>query len=180
VARKVDPLDAALAQAMATTDLPRADKKANRPASRGRATGLRGLAESTRRARSVSLGARARSRSVPETEEVVRFDLQPLDQRVVSALITEKTAQLHYCHERASGPGVAPTGAVKLRFVIEPKGFVSKVEVFAGEGRGRELEACLGQRIRSWKFPAADAPTVVEYPLVFNLAGSTLGAASRN
>jgi hypothetical protein len=30
------------------------------------------------------------------------------------------------------------------------------------------------RRIAKWKFPAADAPTKVDYPFVFEVAGSTL------
>lgn len=174
VARKVDPLEAALAQAMATTERPAQPKKNAVPARRARKAAVVELARETRLARSVSLGKRSRARGVPETEEVVRFDVQPLEPRVVRAMMAEKAAQLHYCHERMAGLKGAPTGAVTLKFVIEPKGNVSSVEVFAGQGRGRELERCLAQRIRSWKFPAADAPTVVDYPLVFDIAGSTL------
>jgi hypothetical protein len=51
------------------------------------------------------------------------------------------------------------------------------VKVKAGGENSRDLERCMKRRIKSWKFPAADAPTPVDYPLVFDIAGSTLGGA---
>jgi len=180
VQRKVDPFEAALMQAMATTDSPATKHKAKpssaakaRAAKRARKSGgLRGLTKFTRSSRKARLGNR-RGKQVPTTDTVVRMDVQPLAQREVSAVIKKNTRKVHYCHERLANRGIAANGAVSVTFVIEPRGHVSNVKVVAGGAGAKELQRCMKKRILTWKFPAADAPTTVEYPFLFAVAGST-------
>jgi hypothetical protein len=72
--------------------------------------------------------------------------------------------------------GKAPRGEVDVDFVVEPRGSVSRIHVHASGANARRLEACMIGKIKRWKFPEADAETPVEYPFVFDVAGSTLGA----
>lgn len=181
VQRKVDPLDAALMQAMATTSMPAPSKKAKeQSASKRRAKqrakkagGLKGLGKFTRSARKARLGGR-RDKQVPSADSVVVMDVQPLPPATVSAVIKKNAAKVQYCHESLASRGLASGGEVSVSFVVEPKGYVSSVKVVAGGQGARELEACMKRRILKWKFPAADAPTKVSYPFVFEVAGSAL------
>ena len=171
VVKKVDPLEAALAQALALSASP----STSQPVEPGKKLGLADLRRSTRHAAALKLNRRGHNRLLPTNETVVRLGTQPLDMKVVRAVVKARTSQIHYCHESLAARGKITNGAVTARFVIEPRGNVSTVEVAAGAG-GAELERCIAKRISSWSFPAADAPTEVDYPFVFDIAGSTLTA----
>ncbi len=179
VERKIDPLDAALMQAMATTSLPAKPKKAQSPAERRarlrakKTGGLKGLGKLARGAKKLRLDGR-RGAQVPEADHVVRMGLQPLPINTVRAIIKKNAHKLQYCHERLAARGLASGGEVSVTFMVEPKGYVSNVKVVAGGEGARELERCMKQRIQKWKFPAADAPTPVSYPFVLEVAGSAI------
>ncbi len=170
--RKVDPVEAALARAMALSATPVAAAPARPSAA---ADGLASLHRHTRRAVALGLGERSRSRALPSDETVLHLGVQPLDGKLVTKLVTERLPAVHYCHESLVARRMAEGGQVNLHFVVEPRGFVSEVTVTAGGAHADELKACITREIRRWKFPAADAPTVVDYPIVFDVAGSSLG-----
>ena len=171
--RKVDPLEAALAQAMAHSVAPVEVKK--KSARRGRGNrGLKGVARFAKTAAKANLGVWSHSKQLPVHEQVVRMDVQPLASAEVTAVIKANTRKIQYCHERLAARGQAVNGAVSVKFTIHPKGHPTNISVAAGGTHARELEQCIAARIRALKFPAADAPTLVEYPFVFDVAGSSV------
>ncbi len=165
--KKVDPLEAALAQAMAHS------APTKMPVKKPTTVGLKTLRKHTKAAATLTLNRRGHNRLLPTNETVVRLATQPLEMKVVRTVVKARTNEIHYCHESLAARGSVTNGAVTVRFVIEPKGNVSTVDVAAGKG-GAALERCIAKRIGTWSFPSADAPTEVEYPFVFDIAGSDL------
>lgn len=119
----------------------------------------------------VELGRRSMDAALPSNEVMLRMELQRLDSRQINEVIRANVSRIQVCYERAVAIGRAPTGAVSVRFVVEPTGVVSSADVACGK-HNHVLKRCLEHRVRSWKFPRADAPTTVDYPFVFDVAES--------
>ncbi len=172
--RQVDPVEAALAKAMALSQAPApaADKPVSRRKHRDR--GLTGLRKFAASAGKININAWTHSTRVPVHEPEVRMAVQPLTPDQVSTVIKANVARLEYCHQRLAARGAAPTGEVSMRFTVLPKGNPVDVQVIAGGPNADKLERCMVARIRALRFPAADAPTPVDYPLLFDDAGTDL------
>jgi len=115
--------------------------------------------------------------AAPVFEEVMKFEKQRLRPAQVAKVVRKHTARLQYCYARATAATKAPTGVATVHFVVEPKGSVSSVSVVAAGVSGKRLERCMTRAISRWRFPRADAETVVDYPLVFDVAGAPATAA---
>jgi outer membrane biosynthesis protein TonB len=118
------------------------------------------------------LTRRARDVARPSGEDVLRMDAATLPQAKITPVVRAGLAQLQFCYERAASGDPDATGEVTLRFTISPKGKVSGITTAAGGTDAAELEGCMKRHVARWKFPASDAPTEVDYPLVFDLAGA--------
>ncbi|HUH03032.1 MAG TPA: AgmX/PglI C-terminal domain-containing protein, partial [Kofleriaceae bacterium] len=162
-----DPLEAALARAAAhagaapTTAVPAASEP-------GRALAV--LRDETRAASAVQLLDRSREQTMPVGETVEHFKLQPLDQKSVAKVIHGNVTALQHCHARLTARGKRCDGDTSLRFTIDPRGKVTSVVVHASGADSAALEACIAASVKTWKFPAAAAPTDVDFPLVFDTA----------
>ena len=165
-AGKIDPLEAALAQAMSRAEAP----VVATPAPAANAGGLSALRDLSRSAASATLLGNARDKAIPSGEMVEHMKAATLVQTEVSRVITRNLHQLAYCHARLLARGKQADGDASLRFVVEPKGNVSKVEAHASGADAGLLESCVEARVARWRFPMADAPTTVDYPLVFDTA----------
>ena len=93
-------------------------------------------------------------------------DTRPRDQAMLGDFVRARTAQLNfwYTEALANKPGLA--GSVAVAVTITGQGDVTDVRVIKRSWDGPAavaLEDCIGARIRSWKFPRADAP-VGTYP----------------
>lgn len=117
---------------------------------------------------------RRRISAAPVYEEVMRFEKQRLAPRAVMKVIKAKRAGLRNCYMRAVARSRADIGEVTVRFVVEPKGHVTHIVVNASGKNGRRLRRCMTRQIKRWRFPKADAETDVDYPFVFDVAGSSL------
>lgn len=136
--------------------------------------GLDTLAARTAGAEKVELGRTRRTSAMPTDEVMLRMEAQTLDADVVTNVVRRNLGHIQYCYDRIAARAKAPTGEVTLHFVVEPKGHVTGISVAAAGVNAEKLETCMTTRIKKWKFPAADAPTIVDYPLVFDVAGSTI------
>lgn len=162
----LDPLEAALARAAANASAaPAAAATAAEPQ-----RALAVLRDETRAASAVELLDRSREQTMPVGETVEHFKLQPLDQKSVSRVIHGNANRLQHCHARLTARGKHCDGDTSLRFTIDPRGKVTSVVVHASGADSAALEACIAASVRTWKFPAAAAPTEVDYPLVFDTA----------
>ena len=137
--------------------------------------GLDSLGGHTLEAARFDLGARRkRISAAPVYEEVMRFEKQRLDPKSVTKVIKDKGAGLRDCYMRAVARSTKDVGEVTVRFVVEPKGHVTHIEVNAGGANGSRLRRCMTRNIERWRFPKADAETHVEYPFIFDVAGSSI------
>lgn len=162
----VDPLEAALARAAANAVA--APVAPTAPATDAHAMVV--LREQTRQAGALELLDRSRQQAMPTGEVVEHFKVQPLDQKEISKVIFANASALQHCHARLTARGKRCDGDTSLRFTVDPRGKVESVVVHSGGADSAALEACIAARVRTWKFPAAAAPTVVDYPLVFETA----------
>ncbi len=162
-----DSLEAALALAEANAAAPRV---APAPGSR-RSAGLADLSKRAREAARIGLGPAPRS-DLPPPETLVQMQARTVDQATIARVVRADMRALQYCHESLTARGVQCGGDLSLRFVIEPRGHVSGVKVSAGGANAATFEACIAARVKTWKFPAADAPTTVSYPLVLERSGA--------
>jgi hypothetical protein len=115
---------------------------------------------------------RSRDVAKPSGDDVLKMPATSLQQPQITAVVKANLAQLQFCYERAASGDPDATGEVTLRFSVSPKGKVSGITITAGGVTASKLEGCIKRNVARWKFPAADAPTEVDYPLVFDLAGA--------
>lgn len=164
----IDPLEAALAQALGHATAVAAPD--TRPAARPSAGGLSELGALSQSAARASLLGSKRDRSIPAGEVVEHMKAATLGQNDITTVILAQRHQLAYCHQSLLARGKQAEGDASLRFVVEPRGNVSSVRVDASGADGKLLERCIERRVAKWRFPQADAPTTVDYPLVFDTA----------
>jgi TonB family protein len=166
-AAPLDPLEAALARAAAHAS---AAPATHVPAAPERARALAVLRDETHAASAIELLDRNREQTMPVGETVEHFKVQPLDQKSVAKVIHGNATALQHCHARLTARGKRCDGDTSLRFTIDPRGKVTSVVVHASGADAAALEACIAATVKTWKFPAAAAPTDVDYPLVFDTA----------
>lgn len=92
-----------------------------------------------------------------------------LDPAVIKEVIMARMAGVKYCYnqELKKDPGLA--GKVVMKFLILPKGSVTKVEVKESTLKNKEVEGCMVKEIEGWQFPEPRrGETVpVAFPFVF-------------
>ncbi|NOU30278.1 MAG: energy transducer TonB [Polyangiaceae bacterium] len=85
--------------------------------------------------------------------------------RVVSAHV----GALRACYEKELQRNPKLIGRVTLKWGVEPDGTVSAASIASSTLANPAVESCLVRQVRSWHFPAAQSPTVVNaYPFLFN------------
>lgn len=117
-------------------------------------------------ARAESFGLTSgRDTSMPSSEDAIRLEVQPLTEAQVGDVVRGRGGDLEYCWSRV--PAAGRNGlSLSLRFTIEPKGSVAKVEL-VGDAPAK-LSVCVKAAARRWTFPVADTTSVVEYPIQLN------------
>jgi len=118
--------------------------------------------------------SRTSKSAMPSNQTMLRMTAEKLKSKDINKVIRANVAQVHVCYERALHLNRAPKGMVSVKFVVEPNGTVSSTSVSCGK-KNRALKRCMERRIKTWKFPKADAPTTVDYPFVFDVAESKAG-----
>jgi len=91
-----------------------------------------------------------------------------IDKDVVRRVVRDNLAKLQYCYEKTLlvNPGIE--GRVLVTFTIAIEGSVSDV---TAAGIHPEVEACVAEKVRTFKFPRPDAGKVeVSYPFTFKPA----------
>ncbi len=85
--------------------------------------------------------------------------------RVVSAHV----GALRACYEKELQRNPNLIGRVTLKWGVEPEGKVSAASIASSTMANPAVESCLVRQVRSWHFPPAQSPTVVNaYPFLFN------------
>lgn len=102
-----------------------------------------------------------------------------IDQRIIQKIARQHLNEISICYEKEydmtpkrEAPKLA--GKVTLRWLIAPKGDVSKVEVTETTLNNKKIENCLISSIKYWRFPAPKGGGIVQvtYPIEFELPQS--------
>lgn len=88
---------------------------------------------------------------------------------VIKRVINENKNQIRYCYEFELQRTPDLEGRVLMSWIIDGNGYVSKAEVRESTLNNANVERCLSERIRTWRFPAPAGGGIVEvnYPFVF-------------
>ena len=88
---------------------------------------------------------------------------RPLPDDAVDAVIEEHVAEAHYCYRRAFGERPDVHGRVEVDAWIAPDGTVSQARISRSTIRNTEVDRCIVEAFRRWRFPAAETRTHVEH-----------------
>ncbi len=98
-----------------------------------------------------------------------------LDKRIIQKTVRNHTNEVRSCYERELNKIKGLNGRVVFVWIISPQGDVQRVIKKETTIRNANVENCVQNSIKYWRFPAAKNgnPTMVEYPFVFNVSGSS-------
>ena len=80
----------------------------------------------------------------------------------IGDFVRTRSAQMNFCYEEALVANPKLAGAIAVAVTITSAGDVTDASVTkrSWSGKGSEvLEQCVRARVRTWKFPASEAPT---------------------
>jgi TonB family protein len=96
-----------------------------------------------------------------------------LDKEIIRRVIKENLSQIRYCYERelAKSPGLY--GKVQVKFIIAATGLVSNSQVDESTMKNANVEQCIVQKVRGWRFPKPKGGgiVIVTYPFIFKQSG---------
>lgn len=89
-----------------------------------------------------------------------------LDRDQINAVIMKNRGQITYCYERGLQQDPSMSGRVEVKFVINPVGRVSAANIASSSLSARQVENCIVDRLRGWKFPTpvGNVNVRVSYP----------------
>ncbi|MEM9487783.1 MAG: TonB family protein [Myxococcota bacterium] len=175
-----EPSDARSSSSSASGDLPvlvditikapaqKTTKKKAKKSSRARSgkAKAKGSYRGATSSRAVGLRQRRGSEMPPEPDQANR---RVRSSRAVNAVIRNHMSEIGDCHQRMGRKQRA--GEVTLAFTITPSGRPTRIALATSHGRFKALERCVNRRVKRWRFPAADEPSKVEYPIYLTVAG---------
>lgn len=107
-------------------------------------------------------GAREREAPPPKGE---------LDKELVRKVVQRHLGDVRSCYEQSLKRAPTLSGKVTVAFIISATGEVASARVETSTAQSPELEACLVNRVLSWRFPEPYGGEVaVAYPFVFTPA----------
>jgi TonB family protein len=97
-----------------------------------------------------------------------------LDKDVIMKVIKRHQNEIKFCYEQELQKNPSLAGKVAVAWTIDPAGGVSDANVSESSMGNANVEACIVQRIRRWKFPEPQGGGVVNvtFPWIFKAAGS--------
>ncbi len=97
-----------------------------------------------------------------------------LDRDVIMKVVKRHQNEIKYCYEQEAQKNPALAGKVAVAWTIDPAGGVAEANVSESSISNANVESCIVQRIRRWKFPEPSGGGVVNvtFPWIFSLAGS--------
>lgn len=120
---------------------------------------------------SIDLGGKGKgsTRIVPGKTTVVGG----LDKDVIMKVIKRHQNEIKFCYEQELQKNPALAGKVAVAWTIDPSGAVSEATVSESSIGNANVEGCIVQRIRRWKFPEPDGGGIVNvtFPWIFKAAG---------
>ncbi|MFO0598995.1 MAG: TonB family protein [Myxococcaceae bacterium] len=120
---------------------------------------------------SIDLGGKGKdsTRVIPGKTTVVGG----LDKDVIMKVIKRHQNEIKFCYEQELQKNPALGGKVAVAWTIDPTGGVSEANVSESSIGNANVESCIVQRIRRWKFPEPQGGGVVNvtFPWIFKAAG---------
>ncbi|MDP2271487.1 MAG: TonB family protein [Archangium sp.] len=120
---------------------------------------------------SIDLGGKGKdsTRVIPGKTTVVGG----LDKDVIMKVIKRHQNEIKFCYEQELQKNPALGGKVAVAWTIDPAGGVSEANVSESSIGNANVESCIVQRIRRWKFPepAGGGVVNVTFPWIFKAAG---------
>ena len=97
-----------------------------------------------------------------------------LDKRIIQKVVRQHSGELRACYEKELNKIKGLNGRVVLYWLISPQGAVTKALVKESTIKNKNVENCVANSVKYWRFPAPKGGGIVaiEYPFVFE-AGST-------
>ncbi len=96
-----------------------------------------------------------------------------LDKAVVMSVIRRHQSEIKFCYERELQQHQSLAGKVAVTWTIDGTGGVQEAQVAESGLDNANVEACMLERIRRWRFPEprGGGVVVITFPWVFNAAG---------
>lgn len=96
-----------------------------------------------------------------------------LDKDVIMKVIKRHQNEIKFCYEQELQKNPSLAGKVAVAWTIDPTGGVSEANVSESSVGNANVEGCIVQRIRRWKFPepAGGGVVNVTFPWIFKAAG---------
>jgi Ca-activated chloride channel family protein len=94
-----------------------------------------------------------------------------LSREAVVETVRRHLPEMEKCYEIALQRDSSLKGGMILKFVLDAEGTVQKVQIISSEMASTDLEACLKERLKTWKFPSLTEGSTAEvtYPFTFGL-----------
>ena len=77
-----------------------------------------------------------------------------LSREAVVETVRRHLPEMEKCYEIALQKDPSLKGGMILKFVLDAEGTVQKVQIISSEMASTDLEACLKERLKTWKFPS--------------------------
>lgn len=91
---------------------------------------------------------------------------QPLTSAKIRQVMSQHAPAVRDCYvKHATQQG--PTGTLTLELLVRASGQVAGVEVEAAASDEKQLEQCVSQLAKNWRFPKSSYQTLVKYPMMF-------------
>lgn len=120
---------------------------------------------------SIDLGGRGKdsTRVIPGKTTVIGG----LDKDVIMKVIKRHQNEIKFCYEQELQKNPSLGGKVAIAWTIDPSGGVSEANVTESSIDNANVESCIVQRVRRWKFPepAGGGVVNVTFPWIFKAAG---------
>lgn len=120
---------------------------------------------------SIDLGGRGKDthRIIPGKTTIVGG----LDRDVIMKVIKRHQNEIKFCYEAELQTHPELAGKVAVAWTIDPRGMVADASVSESSMGNPNVESCILERIRRWKFPEPEGGGVVAvtFPWIFKVAG---------
>jgi len=115
---------------------------------------------------SMNMGGTAAAYFEPVQEEALVQG--GLDKDQIAAVINRHIGEIIYCYEKGLQVQSKLSGRVGVKFTINGSGIVSSAEVGSSSINSAQVEGCVLNRLRTWKFPkpTGGVNVKVQYPFV--------------
>lgn len=102
-----------------------------------------------------------------------KFETAEVEPETIRRNVRDQIPQVKACYEKVLNKlpeGQGPKGKVVLAWTIKPDGSVDKARIDQSEIKSPELENCLVERLKTWRFPPPGDDQFVEIRFPFHFS----------